>query len=88
VLSLQAGVLATHGQEPRAHLHDELERAFADETRLRIRLKEQFESLRELQDAVEIRSTRERRAAVTRAVEHARTLTHEAIPQSPTLLPR
>jgi hypothetical protein len=88
LLRLQAGVISTRDDEGRADLQDALERALAEEARLRARMREEWEALRELEEALETRSTRERRVAVTRAVEHARTLTHAPAPQSPSLMPR
>ncbi|MDO8665320.1 MAG: hypothetical protein Q7J79_01810, partial [Gemmatimonadales bacterium] len=74
-LQLEAGAISVHGPDAETVLHDELERALAEEHRLRIRLREEWEALRSLESALDIGDTRERQATIATAVQLAKRVT-------------
>ncbi|MEK6767743.1 MAG: serine/threonine-protein kinase [Gemmatimonadota bacterium] len=74
-LQLEAGAIRVHGPDAETVLHDELERALAEEDRLRIRMREEWEALRSLESALAVGDTRERQATIATAVQVAKRVT-------------
>ncbi|MDP3774427.1 MAG: serine/threonine-protein kinase [Gemmatimonadales bacterium] len=74
-LQLEAGAISVHGPDAETVLHDELERALAEEDRLRIRMREEWEALRSLESALAVGDTKERQATIATAVQLAKRVT-------------